>query len=307
MIYVEMAGRCGNQMFHYACARAISIATKDQTLILNYNKIMRGEAIDYLKDFNVCPYQVYNKPGTVIRNETNILQLILCCIKGIQIKLLNNKTRQEKANGANFFQHILNLSGVYWIREGTTKFCPYPRKKKIVSGICESPCVFENIRSVLLEEFKPNKPIAKKNEIFYKEIIESASVCVSVRRGDFLSEKNAKSFSVCTKNYYLNARKIIEQKVENPTFFVFSDDINWCKKELWDDENTVYIPQNMQVYETLFLMYTCKHFIISNSTFSWWGQYLSQNNDKLVISPSRWNNDGFHSLLISDKWILIDT
>lgn len=59
----------------------------------------------------------------------------------------------------------------------------------------------------------------------------------------------------------------------------------------------------MPVYETLRLMYSCKHFIISNSTFSWWGQYLSRNDHKIVISPSKWNNDDFDTPLLEDEWI----
>ena len=68
----------------------------------------------------------------------------------------------------------------------------------------------------------------------------------------------------------------------------------------------MFISQDMPVYETLRLMYSCKHFILSNSTFSWWGQYLSQNDKKVVISPSRWNNDDFYTPLMDSEWIKIE-
>ena len=90
-------------------------------------------------------------------------------------------------------------------------------------------------------------------------------------------------------------------------FFVFSDDINWCKKKLgFNGDNVIFVSQDMPVYETLRLMYNCKHFILSNSTFSWWGQFLSTSKNKLVVSPSRWNNDGYQSQLIQKDWILIN-
>ena len=90
-------------------------------------------------------------------------------------------------------------------------------------------------------------------------------------------------------------------------FFCFSDDIEWCKENLnFEGANVVYVSQDMPVYETLRLMYHCKHFILSNSTFSWWGQFLSKNNNKIVVSPSRWNNDGYDSNLINKDWVLID-
>lgn len=71
-------------------------------------------------------------------------------------------------------------------------------------------------------------------------------------------------------------------------------------------ENVIFVPQSMPVYETLRLMAHCKHFILSNSTFSWWGQFLSKYNDKIVVSPKRWNNDGYKTQLIQKDWVLID-
>lgn len=102
-------------------------------------------------------------------------------------------------------------------------------------------------------------------------------------------------------------KKLENKKLKNLTFFVFSDDIDWCKKELgFNGSNVIFVSQDMPVYETLRLMYTCKHFILSNSTFSWWGQFLSRAKNKLVVSPSRWNNDGYQSKLIQKNWILIN-
>ena len=146
-----------------------------------------------------------------------------------------------------------------------------------------------------------------RNKKIFNEISEKNSVCISVRRGDFFNAENEKTFGVCTIQYYINAVEIMNEKVDAPIYYVFSDDISWCKKNLRFDGEVEFVPQDMPVYETLRLMYTCKHFIISNSTFGWWGQYLSRNNDKVVISPSRWNNDGFESRLIDKNWILLDT
>lgn len=310
MIYVEMAGRCGNQMFHYACARAIQIALNDQTLILNFDNVFKKndpQWRDYLLDFNTVPYKYYEKKGSVLINETNILQKLLCGLKGMQIKAFATQSRQCRANRAQFMQSILNFTGVYWIREGVNYVKPYSRKKTIVSGICESPIVFSNIRDELINEFTPKKSVLKENQNLLNFIDKENSICVSVRRGDFFEKQNSKSFAVCTPQYYLEARNVIENKIENPYFIVFSDDIEWCKEHLWNDKRVVYVSQNMPVYETLRLMYHCKHFIVSNSTFSWWGQFLSKYEHKIVISPSKWNNDGYDSPLIDKSWILLDT
>ena len=95
--------------------------------------------------------------------------------------------------------------------------------------------------------------------------------------------------------------------IKNVKYFVFSDDIAWCKEHLRLHDMNFVVQDNMPTYEVTRLMYSCKHFIISNSTFSWWGQFLSKNKNKIVVSPSRWHNDGCGAVLIDrKKWILID-
>lgn len=94
--------------------------------------------------------------------------------------------------------------------------------------------------------------------------------------------------------------------VENPVFFMFSDDIQWVRENVNTGCLTYYEDGTDPVWEKLRLMSACKHFIISNSTFSWWVQYLSRNGDKIVISPSRWFNNDYKSPLIDEKWIKIE-
>lgn len=159
---------------------------------------------------------------------------------------------------------------------------------------------------MLIRELEPREPVMEKNKHIVSLIQQSESVCVGVRRGDFLSPQNRKSFAVCTLEYYLQGRREIEKRIKNAKIIVVSDDIEWCRKSLWNDENTVYVPQDIPVYETFRLISLCKHFIISNSTFLWWGQYVSRSEKKIVIAPSRWNNDDFDSPLLKNDWILIE-
>lgn len=311
-VYVEMGGRCGNQLFHYACARYIQLKTNDSDLILNYNNIFAQDKkeqgwYDVLCDFNTVGYEYYGKPGTVLKNETNIPQKAVVALKAFDIWLNKGKSREQRAEKAQRFQKLLNFFHVYWIREGVTALYPRGGGKSIVTGVCESYEIFDEISDLLKEELRPIYEVEERNKKIFNEISEKNSVCISVRRGDFFNAENEKTFGVCTIQYYINAVEIMNEKVDAPIYYVFSDDISWCKKNLRFDGEVEFVPQDMPVYETLRLMYTCKHFIISNSTFSWWGQYLSRNNDKVVISPSRWNNDGFESRLIDKNWILLDT
>jgi hypothetical protein len=319
MIYVEMRGRTGNQLFRYAFARALMLKTGDPKLILSFNhvkaqaKAKPGQGfVNDLENFKVIPYEEYQKPGKLLRTETNFFQKILVVLYKLG---LMNKTRTQRMKYENTFQTILNFWGIYWAFD-KADIKIHKRRKQLVIGNFEWQGYFDSIRETLLEELQPKEPVLAKNVSLLEEIETTNSICVSVRRGDFLAPEFAKSFAVCTPEYYLEAVRIMREKVDNPHFFVFSDDIAWCEQTLFppskDAEGAeratkvTYVSQQMPVYETLRLMYSCKHFIVSNSTFSWWGQYLSRNPSKIVISPTRWNNDGFDSPLIGKEWILIE-
>lgn len=131
------------------------------------------------------------------------------------------------------------------------------------------------------------------------------SVAIHIRRGDYL---NYPDMQVCDDNYYCKAIKIINTKVENPHFYVFSDDINYVKKMLIDyKENISYISGEQRDYEELMLMRNCKNFIISNSSFSYWGQFLSENPNKIVIAPNRWflSKEEGSNPFKEQNWILL--
>jgi hypothetical protein len=136
---------------------------------------------------------------------------------------------------------------------------------------------------------------------------EKESVCVGVRRGDvFRSQKVFYYSHVCDKEYFLDAINIIKNKRPNAVFVFFSNDIQWCKNEFGNlDIESYYESGSDPVWETFRLMYSCKHFIISNSTLHWWAQYLSSNPDKIVISPDRWLNNvkNYDNTLLEDYFI----
>lgn len=316
MVYVEMGGRCGNQLFHYALGRYVQLKNNDDELILNFNQVYskNKEAegwYDVLKEYKTVPYKYYTKQGTVLKNESNFFQKLLIAIKTIHIKLYSNSTRQKRANIASVGLKILNYFGIYWVREGVNKlYFKKINRKSIVSGPCEATMIYE-IQNLLQSELEPREAVMPKNQKLFNEISNVESVCVSVRRGDFFNSANIKSFAVCTEKYYKNAKVLMDNKLankKNVRYYIFSDDIKWCKETLKFSENNItFVSQDMPVYETLRLMYSCKHFILSNSTFSWWGQFLSKNMNKIIISPIRWNNDDYDSVLINRKeWILID-
>jgi hypothetical protein len=117
-----------------------------------------------------------------------------------------------------------------------------------------------------------------------------------------------KLHGLCTPEYYRIAIDYIKNNVDNPSFYFFSDDIEWVEQHLnFKDVNATYIGHNKgeKAYEDMRLMQYCKHNIIANSSFSWWGAWLNSFPQKIVIAPKRWMNiDGLNTDdLIPDSWI----
>jgi hypothetical protein len=133
--------------------------------------------------------------------------------------------------------------------------------------------------------------ISYENSQILKHINCSDSVSIHIRRGDYLEEKNYKKYgNICNLNYYEKAISLIKKNLENPHFFIFSDDIEWAKNNL-KLINVTFVTNNKdnESFIDMFLMTKCKANIIANSSFSYWGAYLNKENKK-VIYPKKWDN-----------------
>jgi len=158
----------------------------------------------------------------------------------------------------------------------------------------------------LLEEFTLNSALSFDASNLEKTISETIAVSLHVRRGDYVKNPQVlKEFGICSIDYYKRAIKHIEDSVDSPTYFVFSDDLAWVKKNLPVGEKVVYIQgENITDTEELTLMSKCKHNIIANSTFSWWGAWLNQNSNKIVVAPTPWfETQPYDKDLILKSWI----
>ena len=208
-------------------------------------------------------------------------------------------------------QPILNKYNLYFLELGYYNYdFKYLKNTKVkyICGCFECEEYFLDIREKILNEFEPIKDKEPKNQGLYNIIEETQSVCITIRRGDFVTnEKNSKLYNICDLDYYYKAIDIIKAKIERPVFFVFSDDMKWAQENIKIPNVEIHYEEgNDTVDEKLRLMYSCKHFIISNSTFSWWAQFLSRNKEKIVISPNIWYKEGLKSDLINENWIKID-
>lgn len=158
-----------------------------------------------------------------------------------------------------------------------------------VNGYFQAWKYFRDYDSQIVNELRVSVPPSSENSAMIHELSECESVCVHVRRGDYLSLKFG---NVCGYEYYSAAMKYIAQRVKKPVYYFFSnthDDIDWLKSNWkFPGHEVKYIALNNPDYEELRLMYSCRHFIIANSTLSWWGSYMSDNPGKIVCAPPKW-------------------
>ncbi len=150
---------------------------------------------------------------------------------------------------------------------------------------------FIDIKNNILTEYIPRTSISADAQNVLNQIrLNDNSVSIHVRRGDYVTNNRAnKTHGICDLKYYNEAVALIKSKLDNITFFIFSDDINWTKENLKIEDARYVSNPSLKEFEEMILMSNCKHNIIANSTFSWWSAYLNKNHDKIIIAPSQWN------------------
>lgn len=305
MIKKYMRGRLGNQMFQYAMIRAIQEKNGNlDKIYLNFDKYVYAKG--FTNDLKHFKTKRYTEVEDIRLSKFQIITIyFLKVIKRI-IRFFDKKNYYIKRHKLeDKLKSILQKIGIYWMEDGYLEIDESDAKNKIVIGHFESGKNFNQIKDKLFEEFEPKEKPLEKNKELYDLIYKTNSVCVTIRRGDFTSNNFSKQFNVCDIDYFNKAVSIMNEKLDNPTFFIFSDDIAWCKKNIKIKGSVYFEDGNDPVWEKLRLMYSCKHFIISNSTFSYWAQYLSRNDEKIVIAPKKWLNYGYYEDIYEDDWIKI--
>lgn len=313
MISKHMIGRLGNQMFQYATIRAFQEKyRKNDEILLDFSEVYQRANEGYseeLRNFNVKPFKIGKMKLSFPQKMAN---LKLNMIKFYYLKKDPKNYAKKMYEVEKKLQPKMNKKGLYSFRLGYYDFKDYNCENCCFFGTFESAKYFDDIKDILMEEFTPKYGILEHNKELYKEIEKTESVCVTIRRGDFVSvPENRKNLYVCTPEYFENAIKLMQKKVPKAKFFVFSDDVEWCKNNMNFPKGTMYESGTDPVWEKLRLMYSCKHYIISNSTFSYWAQYLSRNDKKIVIAPKRWGNNLYKNDdelidIYQNDWTLID-
>lgn len=152
-------------------------------------------------------------------------------------------------------------------------------------------------------KFKLNDNDHLINKKIKNKILLTNAVSIGVRRGDYVEIGVA-----CDIGYYKKAINLIKMKTVNPIYYIFSDDVEWCKKNILISTKHFFVEQNKDTsFENMELMSLCKHNIISNSTYDWWGAMLNKSKQKIVISPKLWMPEDvkIRENFIPNEWITI--
>lgn len=187
--------------------------------------------------------------------------------------------------------------------------------KSFFIGYWSSPKYFDSIKDVLKRDFQCKVPLSEHTQQWKKRITEDSNVTVSlhIRRGDYLeSAINRKIYKIMSIPYYQECINRLKNEYPNISMYIFSNDMAWAKENLdFDGVQVFFVEGNDEDhgYEDMILMWECTHHVIANSTFSWWGAYLSRQNGK-VYAPTEWFNiKGDHydiKDLYPSDWIKID-
>jgi hypothetical protein len=276
MIIVGLSGGMGNQMFQYAFARCL--AHRRQT--------------ELKLDLSFFKNQPPAETGHVFRNY----DLDIFAIDE------NFATEEEVFRLRSRFHHTLldkianKIVGVKksCVREPHFQFSEsaYQSSDNVyLSGYWQTEKYFSAIRSLIQSDFTFKEPMTNNATELLSQILSKNSVCVNVRRGDFVTNSFHGSYG---PSYFSEAERIMESKVADPTYFVFSDEIEWCRANLQFNNPTVFVSHEFagrKFQDYLRLMSACKHFIIPNSSFAWWAVWFNENPVKTVIAPAAWFSD----------------
>ena len=245
------------------------------------NQLFQYCLIDYLSKKG---YKVYYRDETFGHNGLEIHKYFDVKLKRLP-RWLDYIYRKVREKYPSTFNRLSTIDDVY--DESKIRFDGYWQDKDYMSP--ELDITFKDL------------PLNERNKDILESIKSTNSVSIHVRRGDYLKYPERYG-GICTANYYAKALNIIKEKVANPFFYIFSDDIEWCREnmKISDAEYIDWNKGNDSIYD-MFLMSKCKANIIANSTFSYWGAMIA-NND-IVAYPKKWFANGIPRRIFLDKWI----
>lgn len=295
MIITRLRGGMGNQMFQYAVGRAISIK----------NNVPLGLDLAFLLDRTPRPR--FHK-FTFRNYQLDVFNIEAQIIPQSEIPFIYRQHFSGKL--MIYINGLINIFDKKFNKWKYFKFNPRVFSKGTnvyLNGDWHNLKYFEDIQDVIRKDFTPKNELSENIKKLKIEIEGNNSLCLHVRRGDYVGNIN---HEIIGKEYYEKGLKKIKNLTKIDKIYVFSDDIKWCEDNIKFGLPTMYVGEEYAGDKDvghIVLMSACHNFIIPNSSFSWWGAWLSTYNDKIVVAPKQWFVDKNINCkdLIPKEWILI--
>lgn len=291
MDIVRFSGGLGNQMFQYALVEALR----------NRGREVRGNLDFYKKHPRSNPYLL---PDVFANIELEY-------ISDYELDIVSDSRQKIKKDGREREFCDNYGSRFFWVEDVSKEPCTYQpnifmTKNCMFAGYWQTEKYFKDIRDILDYRFVFNHPCFELKK--FAEILSSDTyVSVHVRRGDYLLHPEI-YMGICTRDYYIRAIEYVKGVEPSSKFIFFSDDLDWVKENL-DIPNAIYCNKDMfEHYEDwydMYLMSKCRHNIIANSSFSWWGAWLNQNKGKIIVAPNRWIGNAETPDIWCDGWVKV--
>lgn len=276
MIIVKLQGGLGNQMFQYAVGRRLALKERSK-LLLDLRSFQESRASEHAvrRDYGLGEFD---------------LQAEIASAADLK-HFFRNRGRLERG-----LRRLLRWPPYTTYHEPSLHYDPAVLSlpdDTYLSGYWQHVEYFQDIEHIIRRDFcfkylalSPQAAhLATESEL-------TESVCIHVRRGDYVQDAKTNAFHGAIDTEYLqSAVSTLVARLRSPCFYVFSDDISWCMHNLHLEQPTIFVDSTLSggnAAVDLHLMTHCKHFILSNSSFSWWGAWLSNHPGKLVVAPQRW-------------------
>lgn len=270
-IIIKIRGGLGNQLFQYAYAKKIALECHANKIVLDTSYFNNP----HIRGLNIDKYQL---PDNVqLQNKSNKIFDLLYFIYRVSDKIYYRIMKKHR----NSTKIISNL-GFYFCDKKIDNFNTNPYLKKIyLAGYFQDEPTITRIN--INSDLNITDDLSENAELYKTHITkDDKTIGVSVRIGE---DYKKFGWPVCERAFYENGVKFIKEKTGCKKIFVFSDCIEKIENEGWfSDYDTEYI-KGCNSVESLDLLKKCHHYVIANSTFSWWGAYLSEYTDKIIVAP----------------------
>ncbi len=277
MIISHVIGGIGNQMFQYATGRAHAISTGAQLKldISDYSRYRMHQGFELERVFSApVAYATQADIRNMLGWRSN--------------RLVRKVLRRPQAAWLRGDSLVVEPHFAYWAGISDVASDAY------LSGNWQSEKYFSRIEEVLRADFSFRPAASGLNLLLSEQMEHRNAVSLHIRRGDYVTNSHTNSVhGTSSPEYYSRAVSHIAEHVANPHFYIFSDDMDWVKNNFSLPFAHEYVGHNngAESYNDMRLMSLCKHHIIANSSFSWWGAWLNQRTEKIVVAPRRWFAD----------------